>query len=150
MNTLTSRFLRTSVLAAALSCLPAWAQMPRMTLGAGMHIINAEVAHTMDTRTQGLMFRKTLPGNEGMLFVFTEEERHCMWMRNTYVPLSVAFIDAGGKIVSIHDMEPLTENSHCAAAPSRFALEMSKGWFKSRGIAAGASLRGLEKAPKPR
>ena len=121
--------------------------MPRMTLGAGMHIINAEVAHTMDNRTQGLMNRKTLPGNEGMLFVFTEEEHHCMWMRNTYVPLSVAFVDARGKIVSIHDMEPLTENSHCAAAPSRFALEMSKGWFKDKGIAAGAEIRGIEKAP---
>ena len=65
-------------------------------------------------------------------------------------PLSVAFIDGRGKIVSIHDMEPQTENSHCAAAPARFALEMSKGWFKSRGIAAGETLRGLDKAPGPR
>ena len=63
---------------------------------------------------------------------------------------SVAFIDARGKIVSIHDMEPQTENSHCAAAPARFALEMSKGWFKSKGITVGTQLRGLEKAPLPR
>lgn len=142
------------MLSLAASPLPGLAQsatsLPRMTLGAGMHLINAEVASTYESRMQGLMYRKTLPGNEGMLFVFTEDERHCMWMKNTYVPLSVAFIDARGKIVSIHDMEPQTENSHCAAAPARFALEMSKGWFKSRGIAAGETLRGLDKAPGPR
>lgn len=127
-----------------------WAQMPVMTLGAGMHLIQAEVANTYENRMQGLMYRKSLGANNGMLFVFTEDERHCMWMKNTYVPLSVAFIDAKGTIVSIHDMEPQTEKSHCATGVARYALEMNKGWFKSRAIAPGVQLRGLEKAPPPR
>lgn len=122
-------------------------QMPVVTLSAGMHLVQAEVAFTTEGRTQGLMFRKSLGANRGMLFMFTEDERHCMWMKNTYVPLSVAFIDAKGRIVSIHDMEPQTEKSHCATGAARYALEMSKGWFKSKGIAAGAELRGIEKAP---
>jgi len=138
--------LAVSIAAAA----SAWAQMPVMTLGAGMHVIRAEVASTYENRMQGLMFRKSLADNDGMLFVFTEDERHCMWMKNTFVPLSVAFIDPKGRIVSIHDMEPQTENSHCATAPARYALEMSKGWFKSKGVAPGAQLRGLEKAPPAR
>lgn len=134
----------------AVAASTAWAQMPVMTLGAGMHLIHAEVANTYENRMQGLMYRKSLGANEGMLFVFTEDDKHCMWMKNTYVPLSVAFMDANGKIVSIHDMEPQTENSHCAAGVARYALEMSKGWFKSKGIAAGVQLRGLDKAPPPR
>jgi uncharacterized membrane protein (UPF0127 family) len=134
----------------ALAASAAWAQMPVMTLGAGMHLIHAEVANTYENRMQGLMYRKTLGANDGMLFVFTEDDKHCMWMKNTLVPLSVAFIDAKGRIVSIHDMEPQTENSHCSAGVARYALEMNKGWFKSKGITAGAQLRGLEKAPPPR
>lgn len=129
---------------------PAHAQMPTMTLGAGMHLIRAEVADTDENRMQGLMYRKSLGANEGMLFVFTQDEEHCMWMKNTFVPLSVAFVDAKGRIINIHDMEPQTENTHCAARPARYALEMNKGWFRSKGIAAGAQLRGLEKAPPPR
>ena len=122
-------------------------QMPVVTLSAGMHLVRAEVAFTAESRMQGLMFRKSLGPNQGMLFMFTEDERHCMWMKNTYVPLSVAFIDAKGRVVSIHDMEPQTETSHCAKGPTRYALEMNKGWFKGKGIAAGAEIRGIEKAP---
>ena len=69
-----------------------------------------------------------------------------MWMRNTYVPLSVAFIDAKGAILNVEDMEPLTENSHCALGPAKFALEMNKGWFASRGLKAGTRIGGIEKA----
>jgi len=121
--------------------------MPVVTLSAGIHLVRAEVAYTAESRMQGLMFRKSLGPNQGMLFMFTEDERHCMWMKNTYVPLSVAFIDAKGRIVSIHDMDPQTETSHCAKGLTRYALEMNKGWFKSKGIAAGAEIRGIEKAP---
>lgn len=128
----------------------AFAQLPKLQLSAGVHLIRAEVANTYESRMQGLMYRKSLSPNEGMLFVFTEDERHCMWMKNTYVPLSVAFIDAKGRIVSIHDMAPQTETSHCSAGPARYALEMSKGWFKAKGIAPGSTLRGLDKAPAPR
>jgi uncharacterized membrane protein (UPF0127 family) len=127
----------------------AFAQLPTLELNAGIHLIRAEVASTFETRAQGLMFRKYLGPNEGMLFVFPQAEAHCMWMRNTLIPLSVAFIDAQGKIVTIAEMKPQTENSHCAAAPAKFALEMSGGWFAAKGIKAGATLQGLSKAPAP-
>ncbi len=126
------------------------ARLPTLALSAGIHVVQAEVANTTPSRTQGLMFRKSLAANQGMLFVFTEVERHCMWMRNTYVPLSVAFIDEAGVILNIADMQPQTEDSHCAAAPARYALEMSQGWFAAKGIKPGARISGIDKAPAPR
>ncbi len=123
----------------------ALAELPVIELGAGMHVIRAEVADNMASRTQGLMHRSAMAPNSGMAFVFEEEALHCMWMKNTLIPLSVAFLDKSGTIVSIHDMQPHSEQSHCAAAPARYALEMNKGWFAQRGIKAGAKLRGLEK-----
>jgi uncharacterized membrane protein (UPF0127 family) len=96
------------------------------------------------------MFRKSLGANSGMLFVFPDVAPHCMWMKNTLVPLSVAFMDEQGTIVSIHDMKPHDETSHCAAKPARFALEMNQGWFAQKGIKAGARISGLDKAPPPR
>lgn len=128
----------------------AFAQLPTMELAAGVHLIRAEVAYTFETRAQGLMFRKDLGPNQGMLFVFPQAERHCMWMKNTRIPLSVAFVDEKGRIVSVSEMQPQTETTHCAARPAKFALEMGKGWFAARGIKPGSSLRGLEKAPAPR
>lgn len=127
----------------------AFAQLPTLELNAGIHLIRAEVASTFETRAQGLMFRKYLGPNEGMLFVFPQAEAQCMWMKNTLIPLSVAFMDAQGKIVTIAEMQPQTENSHCAAAPAKFALEMTGGWFAAKGIKAGATLQGLSKAPAP-
>ena len=129
---------------------PAFAQLPTMELNAGIHLIRAEVADTFESRAQGLMFRKYLGPNQGMLFVFPQAEPHCMWMKNTLIPLSVAFLDAQGKIVSIAEMQPQTETSHCAAAPAKFALEMSGGWFKGKGLKAGVTVRGLVKAPAAR
>jgi uncharacterized membrane protein (UPF0127 family) len=129
---------------------PAFAQLSTLELSASIHLIRAEIANTSDARAQGLMFRKSLGANQGMLFVFPDIAPHCMWMRNTYVPLSVAFMDDQGAIVSIHDMQPLDETSHCAAKPARFALEMNRGWFAQKGIRAGARIGGLDKAPPPR
>lgn len=130
-----------------LAVLPAAAraELPAVQLTAGMHAIRAEVADTMGTRMEGLMFRKTMPQNAGMVFVFDELSTHCMWMKNTFLPLSVAFIDDAGAIVNIEDMAPHTEQSHCAKKPVRFALEMNKGWFAQRGLKPGTKLRGLEK-----
>jgi len=125
-------------------------QFPVMALNAGIHVVQAEVAATNENRMQGLMFRKSMGQNNGMLFVFPEEGQHCMWMKNTLLPLSVAFMDAKGVIVSIHDMDPQSEVSHCAAAPARFALEMNRGWFRSKGVAAGARIAGTDRAPPPR
>jgi uncharacterized membrane protein (UPF0127 family) len=128
--------------AAAASAL---AQLPTVQLSAGMHLIRAEVADSMGTRMEGLMHRKSMPEGAGMVFVFDELAPHCMWMKNTLIPLSVAFIDQAGTIINIADMQPHSEQSHCAARPARYALEMNKGWFAQRGIKPGAKLRGLEK-----
>ena len=105
--------------------------------------------NTQQDRMRGLMHRKSLGTNEGMLFFFATEERHCMWMKNTLLPLSVAFIDDRGAIVNIEDMEPQTENQHCAARPVFFALEMKKGWFAQRGLKPGSTISGIDKAPPP-
>ncbi len=129
----------------------AWAQgaMPLLELSAGFHRIEAEVAATDRDRQVGLMNRREMPPQRGMLFVFDHENTHCMWMRNTYLPLSVAFIDAKGVIINIEDMKPQTEDNHCAKVPARYALEMNVGWFAQRGIKPGMKLGGIDKAPRP-
>lgn len=126
---------------------PAQAQLPLAELAVGMHRIEAELAHTPEARQNGLMNRKSMPEQRGMVFVFTSEARHCMWMKNTLIPLSVAFIDAQGRILNIEQMQPQTENSHCAAADARYALEMNLGWFAARGIAAGQRVIGVGRLP---
>jgi uncharacterized membrane protein (UPF0127 family) len=126
------------------------AQLPVIQLSAGMHLVRAEVAADFATRMQGLMQRESLAPNAGMLFVFDEAATHCMWMKNTLIPLSVAFVDASGTIVNIADMQPHSEQSHCASAPALFALEMTRGWFAQRGVKAGMKLGGLERFAAPR
>jgi uncharacterized membrane protein (UPF0127 family) len=135
------------ILILALMCIAggALAELPTVQLSTGMHLIRAEVANSMGTRMEGLMYRKSMPQGSGMVFVFEENAAHCMWMKNTLIPLSVAFIDEAGAIINIADMKPHSEQSHCATSPARYALEMNKGWFAQRGIKAGAKLRGLEK-----
>ena len=123
--------------------------MPLIDLTAGFHRIEAEVAANQANRQRGLMMRERMAANHGMLFVFPQAERHCMWMRNTLLPLSVAFLDDQGRILNIEDMQPQTENNHCAVAPARFALEMNRGWFAGKGIKPGQRIGGLEKAPAP-
>lgn len=113
-----------------------------MPLTAGMHVIQAEIATSPEQRAIGLMHRKTMPTNNGMLFVFEAAEPQCFWMRNTLLPLSIAFIADDGSIVNIADMQPMTETSHCSDKPVRFALEMNQGWFTKRGIKAGFKLKG--------
>ena len=127
----------------------ALAQMPRMELTAGFYRIDAEVAADQDNRMQGLMHRRTMATNQGMLFVFPQAARHCMWMRNTFLPLSVAFLDEEGRILNVEDMQPQTEDSHCAAKSARFALEMNVGWFAAKGLKVGTRIGGLEKTPRP-
>ncbi len=136
--------------AAALASLcwfgPALAQqpaLPTIRINAGIHVIQAEVAGNTATRMQGLMLRKAMAQGAGMLFLFDESAGQCMWMKNTLIPLSVAFIDEAGEIVNIADMQPLDETSHCALRPARYALEMNQGWFKRRGIAPGTHIDGI-------
>jgi len=129
-----------------LAVLPVMVQaQPVAQLSAGMHLIRAEVAADMSTRSRGLMFRKSLAPNAGMVFVFDEASQHCMWMKNTLIPLSVAFLDDNGTIINIENMAPQTEDTHCAARPARYALEMDRGWFTARGIKPGTKLGGMEK-----
>jgi uncharacterized protein len=129
-----------------LAAAPALAQAPQtIQLSAGMHLIRAEVAADMATRSRGLMFRKSLAPNAGMVFVFDEASLHCMWMKNTFIALSVAFLDDSGTIINIENMAPQSEDTHCAARPARYALEMDRGWFAARGIKPGTKLGGMEK-----
>jgi uncharacterized protein len=125
---------------------PAAAEMPRIALSAGIHSIKAEVAYTDPMRQQGLMHRRVMAPQEGMLFVFERPQRFCMWMKNTYLPLSVAFLDDSGTVLNIEDMAPQTETSHCASKPARYALEMNLGWFEKRGIRPGSKISGIERA----
>ena len=126
----------------------AWSQqapqldLPRVTLSAGMHLIHAQVAADDQQRAVGLMFRKEMPSNDGMLFVFERPASQCFWMRNTLLPLTAAFIADDGTIVNLADMQPQTDKSHCSARPVRYVLEMNQGWFAKRGIKAGARLAG--------
>ena len=109
------------------------------------HALRAEVAATVEQRMKGLMFREKLGANDGMLFVFDEPGYHAMWMKNTPLPLSVAFVDGEGRILNILDMEPHTLDQHMAAGPARFAIETNKGWFAQRRIKAGDKVAGLPK-----
>lgn len=130
---------------------PVWAQqaaLPKIKLNAGIHVIQAEVASTTETRSQGLMQRKSMAPGAGMLFLFDAPAAHCMWMKNTLIPLSVAFIDERGEIVNIADMQPLDETTHCALRPVRYALEMNQGWFKKRGIGPGTRIDGIAKSKR--
>lgn len=124
--------------------------VPTIELSAGMHRIEAEVASSNADRATGLMNRPSMPIHRGMLFVFPEAGVQCFWMKNTLIPLSIAFLDDGGRIVQIADMQPQSLDNHCSAKPVRFALEMNAGWFRSRGLAPGAKINGLDKAPPGR
>ena len=114
----------------------------RIDLTAGMYRIDTQLAVTPQQREIGLMFRKEMPANEGMLFVFERPSTQCFWMKNTLLPLTAAFVADDGTIVNLADMQPMSEDSHCSAKPVRYVLEMNQGWFAKRGIKAGTKLSG--------
>lgn len=127
--------------------LPCWAQnaaqsLPTLALNAGIHLITAEVAQTEAQRETGLMFRESMAPNHGMLFVFERPGQQCFWMKNTLLPLDVAFIADDGTIVNTDRMKPRTLDPHCSTKAVRFVLEMNDGWFAKRGITAGSRLTG--------
>ncbi|MCX8518468.1 MAG: DUF192 domain-containing protein [Rhodoferax sp.] len=117
-------------------------QLQRITLSAGIHQIDAQVALTPDQLQTGLMYRTEMPQNEGMVFVFQNPSKQCFWMKNTLLPLTAAFVADDGTIVNLEDMKPQSTASHCSAKPVRFVLEMNQGWFAKKGIKAGAKLAG--------
>jgi uncharacterized membrane protein (UPF0127 family) len=100
-----------------------------------------EVARTPEERNLGLMGRTHLGKDEGMLFIFEAEDFHSFWMKNTFIPLSIAFIDKDRRIVWMTEMKPMTLDSHVPPKPILFALEMNKGWFSSHGIKVGDTVR---------
>jgi hypothetical protein len=127
--------------------IPACAQEAAQKLGTirlnlGMHLINAEVAQTPEQRQIGLMHRPSMPTNDGMLFVFEDRGMNCFWMKNTLLPLAIAFLADDGSIVNIEEMQARTEASHCPRQPVRYALEMNQGWFAKRGFKAGNKIEG--------
>jgi len=120
--------------------------LPVIDLKIDKILIKAEVASTQASQQLGLMYRKTMPEQSGMLFVFEQKAGHCFWMKNTLLPLSIAFIDDDGKIVNIEEMKPQTEENHCPLKPIRYALEMNSNWFEKRKLGVGKLVEGL---PKP-
>ncbi|MEO5796999.1 MAG: DUF192 domain-containing protein [Rhodoferax sp.] len=137
-----------AVLALSLVSVSALAQdgpqmnLPRTTLTAGIYQIDTQLALTPEQREIGLMFRREMPQQEGMLFVFEQPGTQCFWMKNTILPLTAAFVDDHGVIVNLADMKPQTTDSHCSDKPVRYVLEMNVGWFAKKGIKAGAKLGG--------
>jgi uncharacterized membrane protein (UPF0127 family) len=137
-----------SIAVAALLPLAAAAQdqpqvnLPRVQLQAGIHNLPAQVALTPDQRATGLMHRREMPQHEGMLFVFEQPSVQCFWMKNTLLPLSIAFLTDDGTVVNLADMKPQTLDGHCSDKPVRFVLEMNQGWFAKRAIKAGAKVTG--------
>jgi uncharacterized protein len=130
----------------ALLSLPPLAQdapqmnLPVVQLQAGMHNIRAQVAATGEQRATGLMHRREMAQHEGMLFVFETPSVQCFWMKNTLLPLSIAFVADDGTVVNTHEMKPQTLDSHCSEKPVRYVLEMNQGWFAKRGVKPGSKL----------
>ena len=150
-----TKFVATLALA-LLASMPASAQapdgkpqsLPITTIRVGPHTVAAEVASTPDQRTLGLMYRFSLPADHGMLFVFPEPQPLAFWMRNTFIPLSIAYIDADGRILNVAEMAPRSDATHPSRGDALYALEMRKGWFAERGVAPGARVTGLPPAAK--
>jgi uncharacterized membrane protein (UPF0127 family) len=140
---LAAMFLAASVVSPPAVCEPA----PVTTLSVDDHAIQAEVADTPPTRMRGLAHRSALAADGGMLFVFTEPALYAMWMRDTHIPLSVAFLDEKGVIINIAEMQADTLAKHFAARPAKYALEVNRGWFRAHGVLPGMSVIGIENLP---
>jgi len=117
--------------------------LPTVALSINGHKITAEVAATPERRSTGLMHRFSLQPDHGMVFVFDYPEPQGFWMKNTFIPLSIAFIAADGRIINIDDMQPHDESIHPSRGPALYAIEMRKGWFTERGIRSGDVVKGL-------
>jgi uncharacterized membrane protein (UPF0127 family) len=117
-------------------------QLQRITLTAGIHQMDIQVALTPEQHQIGLMYRTEMPQGEGMLFVFPAASKQCFWMKNTILPLTAAFVADDGSIVNLEDMKPQTTDSHCSLKPVRYVLEMNQGWFAKKGLKAGSKLAG--------
>jgi len=113
------------------------------------HPVTIEIADTDSLRAEGLMHRPELPPEHGMLFVFPDSQPRCFWMKNTLIPLSIAFIDEQHRIVALDEMQPLSEETHCSGTAARYALEMNKDWFRSRGVRVGDIIEAVQPPALP-
>jgi uncharacterized membrane protein (UPF0127 family) len=120
-----------------IALMAACAESGRHTLNLNGHILNIEIANTPDSRAHGLMNRSALAADSGMLFVFADEGIRSFWMKNTAIPLSIAYIDKNGKIRSIHSMTPGSLESIRSTLPVQYALEVNEGYFEKVGIKVG-------------
>ncbi len=151
MNRVAAVFAMLACAGSLLASLPAHAaaaELPLAPLTIGKHKLIAEVVVTPEQRAVGLMNRFSLKPDHGMLFVFDRAEPQGFWMKNTFIPLSIAFLTADGRIVNIEDMRPQSEDTHWSKGPAMYALEMRKGWFAERGIGPGATVGGIAAAVK--
>jgi len=137
-----------AVAAATAVAAPAVVELPSTTLTIGKQKLVAEVAATPEQRSIGLMYRFSLKPDHGMIFVFERPEPQAFWMKNTFIPLSIAFIGGDGRIVNIAEMAPQDESRHWSSGPAQYALEMRKGWFAEHGIGPGDRVDGLPKPPR--
>lgn len=135
--------MRYSVLALLMLSPPAIADDPAWPLRIGTHAFQVEIAATGPQRARGLMGRTRLAADGGMLFVFEQPGRYCFWMRDTPLPLSIAFIDSSGRIADLADMQPHTHALHCPAVAVRYALEVRQGEFERRGVTVRTPVVGL-------
>ncbi len=142
MKTLASLFIALWFSGPALAQETPQTQLQRITLSAGIHQMDIQVALTPEQHQIGLMYRSEMPQNEGMLFVFQAPSKQCFWMKNTILPLTAAFVADDGSIVNLEDMKPQTTDSHCSLKPVRYVLEMNQGWFGKKGLKAGSKLIG--------
>jgi uncharacterized protein len=138
----------TGMILFVLSAMAQAANLPVIRLSAGTGNLEVEVASNKAQRSLGLMNRASMLESRGMLFVYPAPAYFCMWMKNTKIPLSVAFIDAQGQVINIEDMAPQTETNHCTQRNATYALEANRGWFANHGVSAGSQIIGLEKAPQ--
>jgi uncharacterized membrane protein (UPF0127 family) len=127
----------------AASAAPPAPALPVLDLEIQGHKVVAELADTPAARAQGLMHRSFLGAEQGMVFVYPQAEIRAFWMANTTIPLSIAFIDATGMIVSIRDMQPLDRSHTWSGLPAQYALEVNQGWFERHDIQPGAKVQGL-------
>lgn len=131
------------IIAHAAPALCATAQLPSRTLAIGKEKLVVEVVDTPDQRATGLMNRFSLQPDHGMLFVFDRPQPLAFWMKNTYIPLSIAFVDAAGVIINIEDMRPQDESTHWSQANALYAIEVKQGWFAAKGVGPGGRVTGL-------
>jgi uncharacterized protein len=138
------RFLALFTLLLAMPVGATAAELATRTLSINDQKLIVEVASTPETRATGLMNRFSLQQDHGMLFIFEAPQPLAFWMKDTYVPLSIAFVDRSGRILNIEDMRPRDESTHLSSGPALYAIEMRQGWFTAKGIGAGDIVAGLQ------